>query len=56
MERNPATEAVAMMEPEGHDLEDEVRRMARDACLVARNMLMSAQKAESISTCRRILE
>ena len=39
LERRPATEAVAMMEPEGYGLEGEVRCMAREACLDARKTL-----------------
>ena len=41
-ERRPATEAVAMMEPDGCGLEGEVRRMAPAAYLVARKTLFEA--------------
>ena len=39
LERRPATEAVARMEPEGCGLEGDGRRMAAEACLVARKTL-----------------
>ena len=39
LERRPATEAVARMEPEGWGLDGEGRRMAAEACLVARKTL-----------------
>lgn len=42
LERRPATEAVAIMEPDGRGLEGEVRRMAFAAYLVARKTLFEA--------------
>lgn len=39
LERRAATEAVAIMEPDGVGFEGEVLSMALDACLVARNTL-----------------
>ena len=44
LERRPATEAVARMEPEGWGLEAERRRMAAEACLVARKTLCRGQR------------
>lgn len=39
LERRPATEAVAMMEPEGWGFDAEVCCMAVEACLVAKKTL-----------------
>ena len=39
LERRPATEAVAIIEPEGCGFRLEVRSMALEACLVARKTL-----------------
>ena len=40
LERRPATEAVARMEPEGWCFEGEVWSMAAEACLVAMKTLV----------------
>lgn len=44
LERSPPTEAVAMIDPEGEGLDDEVRSMAFAACLVPTKTLYDSQK------------
>ena len=39
LERRPATEAVAIIEPDGRGFEGEVVSMAQEACFVARKTL-----------------
>ena len=49
LERRPATEAVARMEPEGEGLEGEGWSMAAEACLVARKTLCGVGMYERLS-------
>lgn len=47
LERRPATDAVAIMEPDGCGLEDDVWRIALAACLVARKTLQGPRIGRS---------